>query len=86
MLNVAMNPFKVEDRHLVFLLWAVNIFNKALNILDVYCLIFNFDAFGSASFLVWEVGEFIFKSGEYQNLKILAGEKNTVNNRLWLGV
>ena len=80
MLNVAMNLLKVEDRHRVSLLWAVNIFNKTLDILDVYCLIFNFDAFGSASFLVWEVGEFSFKSGEYQNLKILAGENITANN------
>ena len=32
-------------------------------------------------FCFWVVGEFIFNSGEYQNLKILAGEKNTVNNR-----
>ena len=37
-------------------------------------------------FRFWEVGEFIFKSGEYQNLKILAGDKTAVNNRSWLGV
>ena len=67
---------KERAGHLVFLFLMSSIFRMA----EV------FKGHSGLRFCFWEVGEFIFKSGEYQNLKILGGEKNTVNNRSWLGV